>query len=516
MYFYVLDKYPYTIPDKYKNTILLIHDNWDDWFCFETQCNVHYIDEKNNDTYLGEIKIGQINMKPEQRTANYPTEFMQLPDDCFSLGQSEDYYDKIKTLFNENLRREYFIALRDVAFDLSLFEQVKNSSVTKTSLLRYVSPFAVENQYNRIAKGKARLTNYDIEYTYPNSKIGEPIKLVFNVEPHSYPPTNIHVVIGRNNVGKTFLIKKIITAAYDNSSNTEQNGRLRSTNSSTGRLINSRKQAFANILCISFSPFDNYDEILGFSELENHNMPFSFIGLRNITDVTLGTSFVKSLAICQKNHRKMSLLKNALNILETDSVFEQSKLIDLISTECNNDSKVAESKENQDEVKKKFDLLSSGHQVIMLSLVQLIECLVERSFIVLDEPENHLHPPLLSAFIRALSELLIEQNGVALIATHSPVILQEVPKSCVWKINRSGYEVSANRPEIETFGANIGALTYEVFGLEVNNSGFHKMLLEEVNKGDSYIKIIKKFNRELGEEAKSLLRTMIHERDDKN
>lgn len=47
---------------------------------------------------------------------------------------------------------------------------------------------------------------------------------------------------------------------------------------------------------------------------------------------------------------------------------------------------------------------------------------------LIDEPEGHLHPPLLSAFVRALSELLVNRNGVAIIATHSPVVLQEVPR----------------------------------------------------------------------------------------
>jgi hypothetical protein len=104
---------------------------------------------------------------------------------------------------------------------------------------------------------------------------------------------------------------------------------------------------------------------------------------------------------------------------------------------------------------------------------------------------------------------LIDRNGVALIATHSPVILQEVPKSCVWKINRIGREVTADRLEIESFGATIGALTREVFGLEVRQSGFHKMIIDELRKGKSYNDIISDFNNELGDEARALLQTLV-------
>jgi hypothetical protein len=53
---------------------------------------------------------------------------------------------------------------------------------------------------------------------------------------------------------------------------------------------------------------------------------------------------------------------------------------------------------------------------------------------------------LFGEFIRALSDLLINRNGVCIIATHSPVVLQEVPRSCVWKVRRTNVRVEADRP----------------------------------------------------------------------
>ena len=41
---------------------------------------------------------------------------------------------------------------------------------------------------------------------------------------------------------------------------------------------------------------------------------------------------------------------------------------------------------------------------------------------------------------------------------------------------RVGANSISERLEIETFGENVGLLTQEVFGLEVTNSGFHKIL----------------------------------------
>lgn len=509
--FYVLNCYPSTF-NEFHDKVLLIHDNWDDWFKYETQCCAHYIDADGNATYIGEVKIGQSNMGDKQRTANYPQMFNILPDNFFSLGQSEDYYDNIRKVFNDQNRENYFIAMRDVAYDLELFKRIRRYDVTVSSLMRSLSEFMVKQQFHRIAKGNARLTTYDIEYTYPSKFIENPPKLSFRVEPYSFPPTNIHVVIGRNNVGKTYFIKHLIAAAYDSNSNVQENGLLRATNADTGRLVNSKTQAFANVMCVSFSPFDNYGEITQIHKNKEKKMPFSLIGLNSNEEQTFAQRFVRSLIICQCSKRKMQLLINALKTLETDPVFSQSKLIEMVDLQCNDDGAIGKSFDNRTKVASIFERLSSGHQVIMLSLIQIVEHITERTLVVLDEPENHLHPPLLSAFARALSELLINQNGVAIVATHSPIILQEVPKSCVWKINRSGYEVSVNRLEIESFGATIGSLIYEVFGLEVNNSGFHKMLIDEVNNGLEYDQILTKFGGELGDEAKSLLRTMIHER----
>ena len=162
---------------------------------------------------------------------------------------------------------------------------------------------------------------------------------------------------------------------------------------------------------------------------------------------------------------------------------------------------MAEEEWNDKKVLKLFERLSSGHAIVLLTLTKLVETIEEKTLVLLDEPEGHLHPPLLSAFIRALSDLLIDKNAVAIIATHSPVIVQEVPKNCVWKLSRFGLNAKAERFEIEIFGENIGTLTREIFGLEVAESGFHRLLKKEVDKGLNFYEIIEKYDNQLGFEA---------------
>ena len=55
-----------------------------------------------------------------------------------------------------------------------------------------------------------------------------------------------------------------------------------------------------------------------------------------------------------------------------------------------------------------FNGLSSGHKIVLLTITKLVEMVSEKTLVILDEPELHLHPPLLSSFIRSLSHLLIK------------------------------------------------------------------------------------------------------------
>jgi predicted ATP-dependent endonuclease of OLD family len=156
-----------------------------------------------------------------------------------------------------------------------------------------------------------------------------------------------------------------------------------------------------------------------------------------------------------------------------------------------------------------FNNLSSGHKIVLLTITRLVEKVEEKTLVLMDEPESHLHPPLLASFIRALSLLMIDRNGMAIIATHSPVVLQEIPRRCVLVLERSGNEIKADRPPSETFGENVGVLTRDVFGLEVIESGFHVMLKEAVNKSKTLEEAEGEFRGELGGEAKALMRALF-------
>ncbi|MFY0584337.1 AAA family ATPase [Cystobacter fuscus] len=197
--------------------------------------------------------------------------------------------------------------------------------------------------------------------------------------------------------------------------------------------------------------------------------------------------------------------RRALEALESDPLFKETEVARLADDFFGDDwTSLATNL---------YKELSSGHKIVLLTVTRLVETVVERTLVLLDEPEAHLHPPLLAAFVRSLSDLLIQRNGVAIIATHSPVVLQEAPKTCVWLLRRSGNQVLADRPENETFGENVGVLTREAFSLEVTQSGFHTLLRNAVEKSPSYEALLEHFGHQLGAEARAIARGLFAARD---
>lgn len=510
MNFTVLDRWGNS-PLRATNQVFLTLDNWND-FGFYSTFGIFYIDSNSEKHDLTGIHIGKVDQERGVSLFNKGDNFEYIGDNYFSLGSSEEYYEGLKKLDPE-LRLEILSSLNDIAKNKVLFEQFRNEQVYIHSFLRSLSPSTITNQFRRMADGGVKLTPYSFSFsTPPVIPNANPITLTFKVEPDSLPPTNIHVLIGRNGVGKTHLINSMIDSMrLDDKDNIEiQKGAFFFDNTT----YSDEYETFANLISVSFSAFDDRDPLPENTLLAN-GIKYSYIGLRApaeeenstplLKDTTvLPNEFYQSLQICKSRSLKERWLK-AVTTLQSDTNFQQAGIIELIEFDTSRDSKAI--------ILKSFRRLSSGHKIILLTLTKLIEKLQERSLVIMDEPEAHLHPPLLSAFIRAVSDLLISINGVGIVATHSPVILQEVPANCVWKLRRSGPLMIAERLSRESFGENVGILTNDIFGLEVTQSGFYKILNRVVLEHDyNYEEVINAFHQQLGMEARSIVMAIIASR----
>ncbi|NMF29245.1 AAA family ATPase [Cellulosimicrobium aquatile] len=507
MKFKVRDSVP-SRRDYRASTVYLWPTGWDDWFKFSTSHAVLYVDDKLNPHDLGVTKIGEFGLKgarssePAQqgfRAPTLPGQFEALDSLHFSLGQDTSYYTTL-TSIGASFRDSFLRAMNDIAYDHDLFARAQGEQVTGVSLLREVPPQTVQSQFSRLARGGARRTGYNFKFSRKQTG-ADPFRLTFSVDPKSHLPTNIHVLIGRNGVGKSTALNNIAQAVVvaDRESRVDAD-----------READLGVRDLTNVVSVSFSAFDAFEPI-SVPRDRSKGITYHYVGLKKISgsnDDPLGAetkdpgSLSREMTVatraCLRGARKPRWLR-ALRLLESDPIFASIGLVELFD---------GDEKEALSRLPATFKKLSSGHKIVLLTITKLVETVQEKSLVLIDEPEAHLHPPLLSALVRALSDLLTNRNGVAIIATHSPVVLQEVPRSCVWKLHRIGRTRSAERPLIETFGENVGTLTDEVFGLEVSATGFHKMLADALAKEGSYEAVLDLLGNQLGTEGRILLRTM--------
>lgn len=497
-------------PSQKPNTAYLKASDWDD-YSYKTIFALVVFDSNGDRHNIGSVKIGQIKQDKGWSSDLLSKRFKQLDDDFFSLGQSEEYYSTVQSL-EPALRNNILKSLNDVVNNEGLLSKVMSEDVFKSSLLRDISLTSISGQFKRILQGGDIQTEFHFKYKIPQGPRTAGLKLEFHVDPESNPPSNVHVLIGRNGVGKTHLLNNMVKALVADDETIKKVGEFSIPLDEDGLPYNldETEPLFAGVVSVAFSAFDPFEPYPEKKD-KSQGIRYSYIGLKRATNRggekgtpmsrdMLTNEFVKSM-LASVTMGKLERWLEAIKSLESDSLFRDLAL--------SKEFVEYEGEELEAFARKTFNRMSSGHAIVLLTITKLVEKVEEKTLVLLDEPEAHLHPPLLSAFVRALSELLSHRNGVAIVATHSPVILQEVPRDCVYKMNRSGLKATPERPQIETFGENVGVLTREIFGLEVSNSGYHKLLEKELEQSKSYKRILRQFDGQLGSEAKGILRSLI-------
>lgn len=489
-------------PSSGNNKAYLSVDHWND-YSFVTMFYLELHDKNGILHKIGTVKIGFKGQTTETQTyVALGKGFKKLPEGFFSVGQDVDYYKKIGHV-PEQERIKLLESLKDIVHMPGLIDDAQEELVFRKSLLRDVSLSVIKGQFYRVLAGRPPLTDFKFKFSRPANEKMSGIDLRFKVEAESTPSTNIHAIIGRNGVGKTTILNGMIDSI---TSKGQSDAKFYDVEGFNDELIST--DYFSSLVSVSFSAFDPFAPP---SEQPNPSLGtcYFYVGLKKENKFLkelddIHQDFIQAIKYCVSQPLKRERWIKAINRLESDENFASMELKDLVNLSSDDLSNKAHMTIRE---------MSSGHAVVLLTITRLVATVEEKTLVLIDEPESHLHPPLLSAFVRALSELLHDRNGVSIIATHSPVVLQEVPKSCVWKINRVGSITTARRPETETFGENVGVLTREVFGLEVVKSGFHDLLVKSVGDGHTYDQIVSDYNDQLGLEARALLKALITYRD---
>lgn len=500
-------------PQPINNVVQLLPGEWDD-YSFKTSFTAIYFDSQGKRIEMGSLKIGYRGQARGWTKEKLLSTFTALPEGWFSLGMDVGYYKKAIDELDLETRKLILGGLQDIVMNSALLEVVQHEHVFKSSFMRGVSLSVINGQFKRVLNGEAALSDFHFLYYQEGDEKHAKVELDFKVDAGSQPSTNVHVIIGRNGVGKTTLLNNMVDALIGVQRNNQPSFGFFERNIFGHTPLS--KEYFSSVISVSFSAFDPFippadrqDRTLGPGYFYvgmkksrfGHNIPKD---IPPKTDAELINDFVASFRSCLSQPAKRERWRSAVKRLESDVNFAEMDLTCLLELD---DSEAVTA------AGKLVGRASSGHSIVLLTITKLVDIVEEKTLVLLDEPESHLHPPLLSAFTRALSDLLHNRNGVAIIATHSPVVLQEVPRSCVWKITRIRADGRTDRPERETFGENVSILTREVFGLEVTKSGFHEMMQQSVDAGGTFDNIVASYKGQLGAEAKAILLALIAKRD---
>ena len=160
---------------------------------------------------------------------------------------------------------------------------------------------------------------------------------------------------------------------------------------------------------------------------------------------------------------------------------------------------------------------SSGQRVYLRFAAQALSVIAQGSLLILDEPETHLHPNFVSEFMTLLHQILDATNSIALVATHSPYVVREVPSACVHIVARNRNIPSITGVHLRTLGASVSSISDAVFG-DATAKKFHRLLAKQLAKRAGQVSddddaqiawIINTYGHELNTEMLSTIRFLL-------
>lgn len=460
------------------NELYLVQDNWDD-YGFKTSFDLYVSDTMGYVRLLGRTKIakrGADSENPESSKTMLPARFQTLSENYFSIGQDPELYSNLVTHFGRPGALKLLSAIGDLTLGGDARLDISEEPVIHNSLFRFVNFATPREQYARILHGGPILEGFNFSY---QPTLFEPDAwgaLKFATSPSDFPATNVHALIGANGVGKTTFLSSLRNS-FDRQNVLRTDGRIRTDGDG---------DTLSGVLSIRFSPFEH--KVL--PEVTPNASATQDVYLHE--DIAAQFEGVLS-SILNGSEVRRARLRRALLNLQSDSELRR----------------IASASDEQLATVIDFTHRSSGHKFVLLAIVSLVAHLGEKVLVLVDEPETHLHPPLLAGFMRVISALMAETNGLAIVATHSPITLQEIPSKCVFQLQRRGDTAAVHRLDIETYGENVSVLTHEVFGLELLRSGFYADLEEVAKKSVDYETAVAHFGGSLGSEARLVLRSMF-------
>jgi predicted ATPase len=404
------------------------------------------------DAIIGMVRIMRSGNKAGRTFLDETFDF--LSDQYASLGAEPGFYDRLFEVAGGPLAREVLVGLRDIVVDPAAAAMADADAAISGALLRTSPAIAARAEAGRRFSDQVSARDTSPRHLRFRPSSGADLRLEFSFD--DVLPGRVCVVVGQNGSGKTWLLARLALCAFEPKATKDRiDGDL----------------SLTRILAFSYSAFDEFDvpgETLAERQAyvrQGANVGYAYLGLRDLTRTrrqedaplkgarSIATDFDEALRLAMDEDD--GLLQDLVTLL-----FRESSFGGLHGTPT--DDELAD----LTLLRRRFRKSSTGHKFVLLLLVQLTAFVRKGTLVLIDEPEAHLHPPLLVTFLTLLREVLSRRDACAVIATHSPLVVQETPARQVRIVERDTGVTGIRSPELETFGEDIGEISREVFRLQ--------------------------------------------------
>ncbi len=484
----------------------LIEDNeWDD-YGYHVMYHLHATDKltKRGNVYLGYIRImkrgqdeGEIYLL--EKDLNGRKVFEHLPDDYVSLTLSVDVFKGLSKYLRPEERPTFIEALHLIlGEDSPYYQEVKEEGCFVNGLLRdaTIDNYSLKKGRALIEDGAVHYNLQEQDVTIQFAHVDNSITLNFSCLPDissRFIPNGVVAFIGKNGSGKSTAIYNLAKLIY---ANPDRRFLLKEK---VGK-ISPNDMGISKLFLISYSPFDNFvlpgiggeDYRLILNGMENNDGRFIFCGIRDIKkefESLLENPDEQTYDRLFENERLDATQLKPIKMLAKECATAMDA-IEREETKLNLWKKIAKrSKAEFPEIREtmmglysclsrreRIELFlsqSTGYKFFLHSLAHIIAYIDDDCLILFDEPENHIHPPMLSFMMATLREILPQYQSVMLVATHSPVVIQETFANNVFVVRNHGDLSTISHPSIETYGANIAEITSEVFDLTTDITKYY-------------------------------------------
>lgn len=362
----------------------------------------------------------------------------------------------------------------------SWLDAALKSSAFNLSFLRSPEGFLAYFEGNAALTGHASefasLLPRELNLSFQLDGFLNPHEFKFSFDPDSFLPKRMAALIGQNGVGKSRTLNELVNAALRQGTNfTDEKGKF----PNISKII---------AICTPGETEATFPRVVG------NNSAIQYIRLSSIPGEMMKASN-ETLPMALQKLARQDLEENSfrwdiftrsvqfivdfdeLLIVSPSVLAEQENLnspfgkVRLVGLNRGNEKLRLESAMRLDRngilvrgLNGRYFPLSSGQLSFIRLAAQLCLHMSPGTLVLIDEPETHLHPRLVTEFISMLNSVIEITNSIAIVATHSAYFVREVPTSQVHVIKKTeSGEVHVGRPRLKTLGSDVGAISDFVF-----------------------------------------------------